>query len=530
MGVRVELLPFAFMLMFSALPFLFGDDDDDEEPEEREDTVLRGTDGDDTLTGGDGIDVIEGLGGNDAIFAGEASLLDGGDGDDTITANVDFNAASFGNPVTVLGGTGDDTISVGQNASVSGGDGDDTILADLGGTLSGGDGDDIIRGSDNSTIFGGDGNDIIDGLNRQSIIDAGAGDDLIAAQPGTVITSGTGGDTITLTVVTDQAGEIFNDGQVIINDYVAGQDSYELAGTELIDPETGEVTGQADITFVETAEGVGVQVDGFAFILLRGVTLEDINSDDFVAVADDDPALPPVNSGITTITGDDTDETFAIGPDTILNAGDGDDTVTSDLDRGTSTVFGGDGNDTLSGNADLFGGAGDDRIAAGFQSFGDGGDGNDILVSGLESTMFGGAGDDEFQSASGDVITMGEGEDALYLQVAPNNASDIFNSGLVTVTDYTAGEDVYVLTGAALFDDLPPTEVVGVGAVSFTQSGDDVQVRIADIPFIVLQNTTVEDIDPEDFVVVDPIVTVLPEPSELTGSILEVTYPRFEPA
>ena len=486
----------ALVLLLGSLVF-WTDDPDDEEDHGSDDDALRGTSGDDTLTGTTGLD---------RILAG--------DGNDTILAE---------NETTVFGGAGDDDVTAGENAFVSGDLGDDTLSAGGFSTVDGGAGDDTIFGGGDSVINGGAGNDTIAGFNILSTIDGGTGNDTIEAAAGAVITLGEGNDVVSLNVDLENPGDSFNAGLVQITDYVAGEDRFELTGAFRLDPETGAAVFADEVAFRETEEGVLVSIEGISFIFLQGRTLDEIDPDDFTIIGPQ-PGSP--TDGPARITGDDGPEEFTVGPNTVLEALGGDDTALGQ--DSTSTLFGGDGNDSLAGEGVMHGDAGDDLISAGFRSEAYGGDGNDTILSGLETTIDGGAGDDDISSLAGDVVTLGEGEDIFRLEVAPNNASDIFNSGLVRVTDYTPGEDVYVLTGAALFDQLPPTEVIGVGELSFAQAGEDVEVRIADIPFIILQDTDVDDVVADDFVVLEPIVTPLEEP--VNGFFVDIRYPDFPAA
>jgi V8-like Glu-specific endopeptidase len=108
-------------------------------------TIIAGTDGDDTLVGSSGPDIIRGLLGRDVISGGDgADLIYGNQGDDTID-NTPPGAA--GND-TIYGGQGNDSIGA------PGAIGNDVIYGNFhNDTIQGGDG--------NDSIYGGQGNDFI---------------------------------------------------------------------------------------------------------------------------------------------------------------------------------------------------------------------------------------------------------------------------------------------------------------------------------------------------------------------------------
>jgi V8-like Glu-specific endopeptidase len=108
-------------------------------------TIIAGTDGDDTLVGSSGPDIIRGLFGRDIISGGDgADIIYGNPGDDTID-NTPPGAA--GND-TIYGGQGNDSIGA------PGAIGDDLIYGNLQ--------DDTIQGgAGNDTIYAGQGNDFL---------------------------------------------------------------------------------------------------------------------------------------------------------------------------------------------------------------------------------------------------------------------------------------------------------------------------------------------------------------------------------
>ncbi|TAJ70611.1 MAG: hypothetical protein EPO51_16060, partial [Phenylobacterium sp.] len=145
-------------------------------------SLLRGSDGGDTLTGAGANHELYGGAGNDSISGGEGrGYLRGEDGSDTIVGGADFD--------DINGNVGEDDLSGGGGDDwVVGGQGDDRLSGDNGGDLvygnigndsaSGGAGVDIVRGGQgNDTISGGDGDDWLSGDRGSDIVYGGAGAD-----------------------------------------------------------------------------------------------------------------------------------------------------------------------------------------------------------------------------------------------------------------------------------------------------------------------------------------------------------------
>ncbi|WP_157838817.1 calcium-binding protein [Achromobacter sp. DH1f] len=128
--------------------------------------TLEGDAGDNILDGGDGNDTIIGSGGSDT--------LDGGAGRNTLdysrlTAAITANLPSG---MVQKGGGGVDRVS--NFTEVIGTGGNDTFFAVAGSTLRGGDGDDTFKGSPGaSTLDGGNGNDLVDytGISQALYVD-----------------------------------------------------------------------------------------------------------------------------------------------------------------------------------------------------------------------------------------------------------------------------------------------------------------------------------------------------------------------
>jgi hypothetical protein len=206
----------------------------------------------------------------------------------------------------------------------------------------------------------------------------------------------------------------------------------------------------------------------------------------------------------------DGDDTLALGFDATLLAGDGDDRVTGTGALGSVSVDGGRGDDVLrledatadpaflrGGNGDdeltfdggdvsrglLDGGAGHDRLDAGESQgvFLIGGGGEDLLditrttPDAVGSTADGGHGDDTIRASAvlaagnaGATLTGGEGADRFEIGVEveavtdPGDAVLVDHGTVLTVADFTPGEDVLAISPEASFDGGPPRALVNV--------------------------------------------------------------------
>jgi Ca2+-binding RTX toxin-like protein len=119
-----------------------------------------------------------------------------------------------------------------------------------------------------------------------------------------------------------------------------------------------------------------------------------------------------------------------------VNGGDGNDTITLDETNGTlpaALLFGGDGNDTLtggSGNDELLGQEGNDSLSGrGGADLLSGGGGNDFIAGGAgNDTLFGGDGDDFLDGDQGaDIGFLGAGNDVFKWD--QGDGSDIVEGG-----------------------------------------------------------------------------------------------------
>jgi Ca2+-binding RTX toxin-like protein len=140
---------------------------------------------------------------------------------------------------------------------------------------------------------------------------------------------------------------------------------------------------------------------------------------------------------------------------------------------GDDLLYGGAGNDSLSGegkNDRLIGDAGNDTL--------DAGEGND--------TLFGGDGDDLLVGGLGqDTLTGNEGKDLFAID----------SKAIVTITDFTDGQDFLQLSKGFSFADLKITQGSGENAADtliFLNSKNE--------PIAILSGVSTDAIDATDFV------------------------------
>ncbi|TFW16539.1 tandem-95 repeat protein [Massilia arenosa] len=451
---------------------------------------ITGTEGDDTLNGGTIDDRMFGLGGNDT--------MNGGDGRDTMD-----------------GGAGDDHLNGGNGNDVLNGGAGDDILEDAGGTNSfaGGDGNDKIYVNDTNTT--------------QTLIDAGAGDDLVqfyTRYADQTVTLGAGKDTVRMTYVLNGSAV------VTMTDFATGAGGDVFDAAEFLSKSAGWnssidpfqkgylklVQNGADVELQWDYDGQGTGSSWSKVAVFQNTTVGSFTIDNFT------PAYNPDGSGIgNTINGDDTNNTLNGtssndringfgGKDTLngaagddqLYGGAGDDALNGDLgndklygEGDNDTLRGGDGDDQLDGgdgNDNLNGGLGDDLLQGGAgndyleENKGAnalyGGDGNDtFLIWNIDQTQVaidGGAGDDTFTFDYrwvDQTVTTGSGRDTIKF------GHFDFGSGVITVTDFTAGANgdmldisdvMYKLTGRPAGAD-PFTH----GFLRFVQNGADAELQ-----------------------------------------------------
>lgn len=408
MGVLALLLLGGLVLGF-ALP---GSDDDD-------DTSGEQLTGSETDTGNDDVvtrvgNTFTGTTGDDSINGSrEDDIINTREGEDTVrgwTGNDEINDL-------VEGGTNSD------NDIFFGGEGNDSLTSTGGAdALNGGLNADVLRAFDTGSA-----------PNAPDTLEGGFGGDSLFGDDGDVMTGGPGNDVFTVTV-----DDLDGNGAVTITDYTAGDQLF----INVTDPDlAGEASEQSTVR--ETSTGAVISVAGTDVVTLNGVTASDI-SDGSVQVNGD--GLEQVSRDGDTITGTTGDDSInGTREDDIIRTRQGEDTVrawlgndfVTDFEAGTpntddDTFYGGEGRDTLQSTG------GSDLLNGGLR--------NDVLFAedrdGAEDnpdTLEGGFGADLLVGDDGDFFTGGPQNDT-FTVVVDEAATD----AVVTVTDYTAGEEIVI--------------------------------------------------------------------------------------
>jgi Ca2+-binding RTX toxin-like protein len=218
----------------------------------------------------------------------------------------------------------------------------------------------------------------------------------------------------------------------------------------------------------------------FAPARIRQINIRGLAGNDRVSVS------MPAFKGKTTVTGDGGNDHINVitnGPATLLG-GEGDDKLTTDLNKKSVSIDGGDGNDVIRGsdgqdiltggpgNDFLAGESGDDNIRGGDgMDTLSGGDGDDLLFgeAGVDR-LSGDGGNDTLDGGSGsNLLFGGDGDDIFFADngendhVAGDGGSD---SATVDTIDVTASGDV-VPTAAELqsFQNLSKIEAVRIAFI-----------------------------------------------------------------
>jgi Ca2+-binding RTX toxin-like protein len=472
---------------------------------------LQGGSADDALQGGDGSDLLSDQRGGD-------DMLQGGAGDDLIDVSRPSSAPA--SSVTIDGGAGRDDIRFSgagrdlDDVRVVGGDGNDSIrIVDAKtASIDAGAGDDTIyllsRSGSSTSIDAGSGNDVVylPGAGAAAVA-AGEGDDTlwIAQSEETVeVSLGNGRDKIIVSPVISAEG--FSLGApLIVKDFVAGQsgDVLDLSGVLAgvlhgWDGSNPFASRYLRLSQVGASTEVQIDRDGNSgafqtFIVLENVSADELNPLNLAGLAVGNDTTGTAASEVIAGTawadvlrglegddlikggsgadlmvggpGDDIFEVDNVGDAVMEQAGEGHDTIISNLNfyslGGTPNVeeliFTGIGNFTG------VGGSGDDKLK--------GGNGDDTLIgNGGSDILDGGIGSDILDGGDGfDIVTLG------------------YTRSAVTVI-YEAGD--IVLNGPQGRD-----RVMNVEAIQFTDGLYEVRSdgQLAVIPRQVLNGTLSDD-------------------------------------
>ncbi|MCK6470526.1 MAG: calcium-binding protein [Planctomycetes bacterium] len=422
------------------------------------DTITGSNQFAESLIGGTGADSVVAQGGNDTLVGGSAELdtLSGGDGDDLVIieggteASPSADGGLNNDTLRCEGTAGNDSltvVSVGANferLEVDGGLGNDTVF---GGALfvfpaqmvlDGNEGQDSIVGPNLQTgvgipaitLLGGGGNDTLSAFPAALIpgpvtLIGGLGDDsLVGGALNDLLQDGGDGST------TAFGGGGGGDSLTVNADSVGDLMVLDIRGINRATVSGGFGNDIIEIANCDVNAGLlQLQVnggDGFDSIEMGNITGASLAVTLFGGPGND--TISGSNFIGDTIFGDAGDDSLMgnNGNDSII----GDDSLFGSVDVGNDTLSGGTGNDTLFGELSSLTG-GDDLL------FGD--DGNDSLDGSRNNdTVFGGAGDDIFDDLDGgnDSLVGGTGNDLFFMK--PGSEDSVADSGGLDTLSFAA--------------------------------------------------------------------------------------------
>lgn len=417
------------------------------------------------------------------VLAGRVSgieEIDAGGGDDIIDLlAVTYNYVT---DVKIIGGTGNDWIRSGsQNDTISGGAGNDTLY--------GGEGEDVFvieLGADTDTVM--DFNLDADKIDVSAFSAAFSFARLsLAASGGDALINLAGGVQVVLAGISPAS---LNAGHFIFAPATIVTGSGLVQGTEASDIITGQASG-------DRIEGLGGDDD-----LYGGAGHDTIfggDGDDIIK-GEDGRDMIYGGAGADNMDGGAGVDALRYDHDTVgvtvsLATGRGyGGEAEGDVFKGFEALYGGSGNDTLTGSSTadtIYGNAGHDTIKGGAKD--DilyGGDGDDIL-NGEAGTdkLYGNAGNDTLIASDGlDIMTGGEGQDKF-----------VFMSGTGTdlVTDFNLLEDKIDLSNFAQIDSIAQLDI--------TQAGLETRISVVNgSALILLSNINMADLTNDHFIFAAP--------------------------
>ena len=347
-----------------------------------------------------------------------------------------MDTSAYLSTLVTVDGSAAESVEIRGNRQANiiyGGSGSDTLYGGVDkDTLYGGDGADILYGeTGNDTLYGGAGDDILSGGTKDDILYGEAGND--------TLTGGTGKDKF-----------VYTAGHDTITDYVAGEDTVEVASGNI--SQTELVNSGKDVKFTIGDGSVTVQNGAGKAISLkdsRGSYTASNSSitlgADFTGTLEADAYL----STVTTIDGSKAEETVNITG----NAQD-------------NTIYAGQAGGTLDG------GAGDDTLYSGA--------GNDYLKGGLGSDTYSVTAISADTNISIDQNSYSEGDEDV-LQLSTVNKSDVHYSlqdGVLTITHDNGGT-----ISVSGWDVTPLSEIQFADNESITS--DEINEIIRDTAYII---------------------------------------------
>ncbi len=365
-------------------------------------SLISGTDGNDSIISGAGNDVVIGGNGSDSINAGGGRNVVSGDrGSVFLNNGVPTTARSF---VSVLSGVDLITTGNGIDSIFGGGNGD---------TINAGSGNNVVLGDDGAIIFSAgnpnaiqtnpstnDGNDTITTLFGNDVIHTGDGDNIVNAGDGhDDVFGGTGKDTLN-----GQSGDDFLVGSLGDDTLDGGSGNDVMFGGQALGTRSNYELNTADFTlppqyatvealFSSSVANFGLpNITSGAYVPSVLVTPAIVLglSIDGVALDGRDVLLGAAGNDIL-FGGSDVDELQGGSQGDYLDAGSGND-IDVDGGDGDDVVRGGTGHDVLHGGLgidNVYGDDGDDYL------FGDAGADTSATAVQAGQRLFGGSGRDE---------------------------------------------------------------------------------------------------------------------------------------
>ena len=368
-------------------------------------TLVSGTNSDDSIENSGSNVTITALGGNDIIYNpwGNAVTIDAGDGNDQIN-NGEYNAAFN---VVINAGAGNDLISNNWNDSV---------------TMDSGAGDDFIENYNgaNVLVYGRAGNDTIENSGSQVTIDAGEGNDSIHNSGDNVEFVYSGGtDTIegfrtdsTLQIAAGTVNSVItvNDTDLILgvgNDKITLKDAYSVETLNIVDANGNALTFGFNVFGTNSDDTLNNNKDNS--------TINGYGGNDYIYNEDGENVIISGGTGDDIIRNEQSN--YKVYRFTI-DGGDGNDYIYHYKESNQSSINGGAGNDSIhidSGSCHgtyyltVEGGTGNDSIVTSDYAINnfliDAGEGDDTVSNeSSSSTILGGAGNDSISNSGENVL------------------------------------------------------------------------------------------------------------------------------